>query len=523
MAGKRIQQELFESEKTQRYEQIMAARRGDRAEADATADAAGKGVLPFRFKPEENEGVVTGRAGLPLVLEAFRGYGGDRLVEQYIQVKKRERGYSEVEFVEGFLLLLASGGEHLEDVSVLAEDDGLLRMLDRQMFSPDAARDFLLHFHDEKLILEAAERAAQAREKSYVPEENRALKGLAEVVSQYTRRAADPLIGTKATLDHDATVIDSTKQAAKGHYKGGKGYQPVAVVWAEQALIIADEFRDGNVPAGKDNLPLIQRAFRSLPDWVTEMLFRSDTACYEDRVLKWLANPRRSGGPEGEIGFTISADMTKELRAECDKVWELDTPGDPNKPRWCILDDTRANETAEWSEVEFTPGNWPKNAKPLRYLVLRFKPRQGELFASGEPVKYLAVVTNREGNGDELIQWHWKKAGTIEHVHDETKNGLGAGVLPCAEFGANAAWYRLNMLAYNVLSVIKRQTLPPDQQTAKAKRVRFLVFNIAARLTSHARYLFAHVKRCVLERVRALEARAFFRLTRRRFECLPAS
>ena len=53
---------------------------------------------------------------------------------------------------------------------------------------------------------------------------------------------------------------------------------------------------------------------------------------------------------------------------------------------------------------------------------------------------------SREGKGDQLIRWHRQKAGTIEHRHDETKNGLGAGVLPGAEFGANAAWYRLSML-----------------------------------------------------------------------------
>ena len=109
--------------------------------------------------------------------------------------------------------------------------------------------------------------------------------------------------------------------------KGGVGYQPVAVYWAEQDLVIADEYRDGNVPAGMDNLPLIRRSFLSLPAAITKLYFRADSACYERNVLRWLADEHRHGGPHGYIGFTISADMTPELRQVCCEVpdddWQL--------------------------------------------------------------------------------------------------------------------------------------------------------------------------------------------------------
>jgi len=514
MSKKKMQKELFDAREAQLIEKALARSSVGQGVAPAVIPE-GKGLLPYILKPEPNQDQVTGRAGLPLVVEGCRGYGGDELVRTFLKVKKRERGYNEVEFVEGFLLLQGAGGEHLEDFAVLGEDGGLCRLLDRKLPSPDAARDFLLKFHDEKLIEEAMKKAKEAGEKSYVPEENHALQALGNVQAELARRIADKALGTCATLDHDATIINSHKKEATWHYKGDTGYQPVVVHWAEQDLVVADEFRDGNVPAGKDNLRLIQRAFRVLPPCVTERFFRADSACYEEKVLKWLADGQREGGPEGPILFTISADMTKELRAECERVLEPDADGDPDYPRWAILDDTRADETAEWAEVVFTPGDWPKNAQPLRYLVMRFMRRQEQLFASGERFKYLAVVTNREGAGDEIIRWHWKKAGTIEHVHDETKNGLGAGVLPCAEFGANAAWYRLTMLTYNVLTAIKRQTLPPEEQKVKAKRLRFLVFDLAARLTNHSRYLFAHVKETLLERTFVLASRVCFLLMSR--------
>jgi hypothetical protein len=33
------------------------------------------------------------------------------------------------------------------------------------------------------------------------------------------------------------------------HDEGGRGYQPMVAVWAEADVVLADEFRDGNVPA----------------------------------------------------------------------------------------------------------------------------------------------------------------------------------------------------------------------------------------------------------------------------------
>jgi hypothetical protein len=67
-------------------------------------------------------------------------------------------------------------------------------------------------------------------------------------------------------------------------------------------------------------------------------------------------------------------------------------------------------------------------------------------------------------------------------VHDVTKNELGAAIPPCGRFGANAAWYRLSLLTYNVLSAMKSLVLPPHLSAARPKRLRFTVFTLAGRL-----------------------------------------
>jgi hypothetical protein len=453
------------------------------------------GVLPFVVEPVRRSDAITAWAGLPTVLETMRSLGLDRVIGERLHVRERESGYSEARKVEALVMLMAAGGDCIDDIEVLKSDAGLCRLVG-MLPGADALRTFLYTFHAGELIAEA--QAARKKDQvAYIPGENKALSELAAVNVAFVHRVSRLTTCVKATLDHDATVLESHKREAQPHYKGGRGYQPAVVYWAEQDLVVADEFRDGNVPAGMDNLRLIQRAFASLPSTVRERYFRADSACYEESVLKWLADPEREGRVKGEIGFTISADMTAELRKVCAGVREKS---------WQLVEE-RVRETVHCTEVEFAPGNWSKQAKPLRYLAVRFTARQGELFGDGQRIKCLAVVTNREGAVIDLLRWHWQKAGTIEHVHDVTKNELGARVLPCGRFGANAAWYRLSMLTHNVLSAMKSLALPGALGSARPKRLRFLLFNIAGRIVSSGGRLILRIAEEVEKRVELIAAR----------------
>jgi len=441
-----------------------------------------QGLLPYTVRVERRPDTLTARAGLPLVVETLRALGLPEVIAEAVRVRQRASGYPEVEKVEALVLLLAAGGTCVDDIEVLRADAGLERLLGRQLPGADTLRQFLYACHDGELIT-AAQAQRQPDQVAYIPAENAPLQGLARVNTALVQRVAGQGRGTRATVDHDATIQESGKRAALAHYQGGRGYQPAALYWVEQDLVVADEYRDGNVPAGMDNLRLIQRGFQQLPATITEYCFRADSACYDERVLQWLADPQRPGGPRGPIGFTISADMTEPLHARCVAVPEAE---------WALLEE-RPAETVRCAEVECTPGDWPKAAWPLRYLVLQIRKRQGQLFAAGYDTKYLAVVTNRAGASAELIRWHWQKAGTIEAVHDVTKNELGAAVPPCGRFGANAAWYRLSLLTYNVLSALKSLALPAALSAARPKRLRFVLFTLAGRLLTHAGQLILRI------------------------------
>jgi hypothetical protein len=112
-------------------------------------------------------------------------------------------------------------------------------------------------------------------------------------------------------------------------------------------------------------------------------------------------------------------------------------------------------EFRECGEVSFVPGEKSehKDTQPLRYVAIRIRQRQENLFADGNKAKHFAAVSNIwEWKASRLIGWRREKAGTIEAVHEVLKNELAAVVMPSKYFGTNAAWLRLAAISRNVMT-----------------------------------------------------------------------
>jgi hypothetical protein len=439
--------------------------------------------LLFEIDAEPLSETLTAWGGVALAVQAFRSLGLPASLQRQVHIKQRERGYDEATMVESFVVLNALGGECLEDFTHLRGDGGLKEMLGHEIPSPEAARQFLYQFHAAEKI-EEAKQQREAEQIAFIPGENEALAGLGEVnrelVQELGKRCPDQRV---ATVDQDATIIESRKEQALRSYEGERGYQPMLAVWAEMDVVLADEFRDGNVPAIMAPLTVAKRGFAALPHPVETYYFRGDSACHERNLVDWLREEQRGDGPQGFIGFAISARMSDALHKAI-----LQVPEGP----WEVYGEPHAKEIRECAEIDFVPGEKSehKETKPLRYVAIRIRPRQEALFSDGSKVKHFAIVSNLwEWKPGRLIQWHREKAGTIEGVHDVLKNELAGGVMPCKYFGANAAWLRLAVISHNVLTALKRLALPAELLRARPKRLRFLIFNTAGRLVHHARSL----------------------------------
>lgn len=251
----------------------------------------------------------------------------------------------------------------------------------------------------------------------------------------------------------------------------------MVAVWAEADLVLADEFRDGNMPAQQEPLTCAKLAFAALPDTIQQRYFRGDSACHENDLLGWLKNPDREQEPGGRIGFAVSARMSEELAKAIAKVPEAD---------WKTLGKEDDGTLRQWAEVDFVPGEAgeKKDSKPLRYVGLRLLKPQGVLFNDGTDRHHHAVVSNlMDWDGAKLLNWHREKAGTVEHVHDEIKNALAGGHMPSQHFAVNAAWFKLALLSYNIASAIKGLCLCSEERTVRFKKYRLLLVHLAGRMS----------------------------------------
>jgi hypothetical protein len=439
------------------------------------------GVLGVELAPGLEES-TTPYAGVSLLIELMRRCGVDAVSNRVLATKK---GLSAGQMVEGFAVLGALGGECLEDFAILRRDRGLEALLGYRPPAVETARQYLDRFHDEKLLEGRPEQGA------FVPMEPSGLAGLGVVNGQVIRNYVVVMApGREVTLDVDAHLVPTTKQEAFVCYEGYPAYQPLLVGWAETGLVLADEFRDGNVPAGHGIKELVDRAYEALPVGEWQVKVRSDSAAYQWDVLDhW--NDRG-------WQFAVSADMSPQLRSEIGKLSAED---------WHYWAKEAGGKVREWAEVAYVPSRKveSKAAPVYRYVAVRVRPAQGLLIDDGtdrEGVRHFAVVTNRwDLGGEELLRWHRGKAGTIEQVHRVIKDELGGGVYPSGKFGANAAWLRLQVITYNLLELLKAAALPPEMRHARPKRLRFVVFTHMGKLVSHAGQRIMKVARGLFEKL----------------------
>jgi hypothetical protein len=472
-----------------------------------------QGALPFKYEAAKKESGMTALGGLPVYLDLATVMGVGESIEKYLHIK--QQGWTDKQMILSLMLLNIAGGDCVDDLEKLEGDDGFCKVLrrieqkgmkrrerrdmdrrwrkerQRVVPSPSPVFRYLSAFHDgeqEKLRIEG---------KAFIPAPNEHLRGLMKVNSDMVKfiQARNPQ--RVATLDQDATLVETTKRDALYSYQGYKAYQPLNTWWAEQGLVLHTEFRDGNVPAGYEQLRVLQDALASLPAGVETVRLRSDTAGYQHELLRYCAKGKHERF--GRIEFAVGCDVTPEFKKAVMEVTASEW-----QSIYKEFDGGRIKTNQEWAEVCFIPNaiGHSKDAPVYRFLAIREAMGSMDLPGmestqqslpfptlqmSSQRYKLFGLVTNMNWEGEKLIHWHRERCGKLEEAHSVMKEDLAGGKLPSGDFGENAAWWWIMILSMNLNSAMKRLALSKSWVPKRMKAIRFSLINIPGRIVEHSR------------------------------------
>jgi hypothetical protein len=423
-------------------------------------------ALPYEYEIEESKAGLTAFGGLPTYLDLASATGFLKSIDRHLRVRSGDQGWTDRQMILSLVLLNLVGGDCVEDIDKLEADEGFCRIMrkvekhglmrkekrafkkrwrkERMRAFPSASAIFryLANFHN------AAQEKLRVKGKAFIPASNEHLRAFgkinAEMISVGDREET-------ATLDMDATIAATLKEDALYSYKGEKAYQPLNTYWYERGLMLHTEFRDGNVPAGYEQLRVLQEALGYLPLWIKKVRLRSDTAGYQHDLMRWC--DLRDNKRFGKIEFAIGADVTLEFRKAVAEVAEEDW-----RPLYREVNGQMKETGRQWAEVCFVPNKigHSKNGPEYRYLATREELRQAELPGvekgdeeylfpvmqlKGQRYKVFGIVTNMDWAGQELITWLYERCGKSEEAHSAMKGDFAGGRFPSGDFGENAAWW----------------------------------------------------------------------------------
>ena len=402
-------------------------------------------VLPFKI--EMSRDTITPHAGLALVGEFTVGLRFLEAVDRYLPKPGSGAGYKASEYIFPLTLMLNGGGRSLEDTREIRNDEGLREILPLEKFpSSDAMGDWLRRMG-----------------------RGGGLEGLEKVNKRSLKRGMK-YDGVKGyTLDIDATGILAEKELAKMTYKGFKGYMPIVGHIAENGLVLGDEFREGNVPPAARNLEFIKYCERQMPRGKMVKALRSDSAAYQADIINHC--------DVNDIKFAIGADLDE-----------------------AVLGDIRAIPKEDWvpyknGYIAETVHSMNKTKKAFRLIVIR-RPYQRDMFSEEDAsLKYTVIASNRVESAEWVVAWYNQRGDCSENRIKELKIGFGMERMPCGQFEANAVFFRIGVLGYNIYRLFILKTLNKSWHRHQVQTVRWRLYQIAGKIVFHGGQVFLKVGR----------------------------
>ncbi len=400
----------------------------------------------FGFKIENTEEELTAHGGLAMMAEYNHGMGMRELVDGHLPAPGSNRGYSASVFVDSLMLMLQGGGRCLEDLRELGREAALMKLLRMDSIpDPDTSGDWLRRMGN--------------------PEDGgHGYLGLGYVRDAISHRILRNDGVIEYTLDADATQVMADKHDAKFTYQGVRGYMPMLGFLFESQVCLLDEFREGNVSPASDQVGFYRQCRERMPDGKRIARYRADSASYQAELINELE--------KDSVKWAITADQDSAVKKIIHGLSETEWK-EPVKD--CGFDIAETIHTMN------------KTDKAYRLVIKRAYIKQADIF-EGSRYAYHVVASNwsdEEKSAYEVLKWH-NQRGAAENFNKELKSGFGMERMPCGDSWANAVFFRIGVIAYNLFIGFKRLSCPEAWVHHTIATFRWKVIQVAGRIVRHA-------------------------------------
>lgn len=260
--------------------------------------------------------------------------------------------------------------------------------------------------------------------------------GLCEQVSRLTDRLTARLLQqphprSRLLLDLDSTSLlvygehEGARRAYNPRRRGAKSYEPLICFEANSGLYWAGVQRPGGNPGAREVIPFLEHCWTMMPPSIREVRVRGDANFYSDDTLTWLEDRGAQ--------YAIVARLTAPL-----------------KRRVTALQYRALSAHWEVAETMYQATSWQRTRRIVA-VRKRLEPSdpQPTLFVVGR-YAYHAYVTNLDLWPEHIWRFYNARAG-LELLIKELKYDYGLGHIPTRRFHANALYFQLLRLAYNLV------------------------------------------------------------------------
>jgi len=436
-------------------------------------------ILPYKLKTTKEQ--LTSRAGLVIVAQIMKQLELSKNIDRHFPTPKSNRGIAASSYLETLILMQHEGSFHLDEVKHFHDDEALTPLLGiKQMPKASAIGNWLRRMGNN----------------------GQGLQALSQVNKRVLKAALHHCKGI--TLDIDATEIISHKTDAQWTYNKNQGYMPMVGHIAEVGMVVACDFRTGNTPPAKDNLAFIQQCRSALPQDCYIKSLRIDSAGYQTKIIQYCE--------EQAIHYAIRAKMSAGIKEHIEALEAKD---------WQPL--IHKNGEASQSQSTCRTVHWITGHETPLTLVVQRKAIKGQMeldtdeSANSTEITdqgyiYRSIVTNQDDWTDSrIIHWYNQRGEDSENRIKELKLDFGGDVLPCSDFGANALYFMISALSFNLFALM-RLFLPEELAHHRAGTIRWRLYAIAGKVVKTGRQISIDMKEkhrilleAVLSRIRMIE------------------